>query len=158
MFFVPMHRHVHPLSRSIDRLFDAALIDRCIASATRADSGAEANPPATAARSPALAVSESDQAYTVSLEMPGVGKDDIKVAIDGRQVSVEAAAAAAKEIDDKAGDRIIYRERSASNYARRFTLPLEVDQAESAAKMEHGVLTLTLAKRGVTKATQLTVN
>ena len=37
-------------------------------------------------------------------------------------------------------------------------LPAEVDQAESSAKMEHGVLTLSLAKRGATKATQLTVS
>lgn len=145
-------------------LFDANFLDRCIASAADIDgragaqvgARAEANAPTEAARSPSLVVSESDQAYTVSLEMPGVSKDDIKVAIDGRLVSVEASAAKASDAAD--GQRVVYRERSASSFARRFTLPIEVDQAESVAKMEHGVLKLTLPKRGAAKATQLTVN
>ena len=47
---------------------------------------------------------------------------------------------------------------SVASFARSFTLPVEVDQAESSARMEHGVLTLQLAKRGAVRATQLTVN
>ncbi len=50
------------------------------------------------------------------------------------------------------------RERSTTSYARTFTLPLEVDQAEAAARLEHGVLTLTLPKRGARSAAQIAVN
>ena len=60
--------------------------------------------------------------------------------------------------EKKDGERVLYAERSVASYARSFTLPVDVDQAESSARMEHGVLTLELAKRGATKATQLTVN
>ena len=60
--------------------------------------------------------------------------------------------------EKKAGERIVYRERSASSYLRTFTLPVEVDQTASGAKLDHGVLTLTLPKRSAKVAAQLTVN
>ena len=110
----------------------------------------------TASRSPALDVAETDAGYTVKLEMPGVAKDDIKVSVEGRKVSLQAQSASSDEKKD--GERVLYRERPATSYARSFTLPVEVDQAESGAKLEHGVLTLTLPKRHVRAAAQITVN
>ena len=148
MFLVPMSRQAHELSRSFDRLFDDGFLDRFLAPSQRAENGGT--------RSPALDVSESDRAYTVKLEMPGITKDDIKISIDGRRVSVEASAT--KDEEKKEGDRVVYRERSVSSFARSFTLPVEIDQAESSARIEHGVLTLTLAKRGASTTTQLSVS
>ena len=101
-------------------------------------------------------MAESERAYTVKLDLPGVAKEDVKIAIEGRRVSVEASTVQASEKKD--GERVLYAERSVASYARSFTLPVDVDQAESTARMEHGVLTLQLAKRGAAKATQLTVN
>ena len=103
-----------------------------IASSTTPSSAS--SPPAAqagsdAARSPALDVAESDRAYTVKLDMPGVAKDDVKISIDGRRISVEAQTR--KEEAKKDGERIVYRERSMSSFARSFTLAAEVDQAAS---------------------------
>jgi HSP20 family protein len=108
------------------------------------------------ARSPALDVAESDLAYRVKLDVPGVKKENVKVTIDGRRVSVQAESAS--EAEQKEGDRIVYRERSISSYSRSFTLPVEVDQASASAKLEDGVLALDLPKRGATAAAQLTIN
>lgn len=146
MFIVPVTRD----ARQFARLLDDTL-ERFFTPASTSIS--EATAPA---RSPALDVVESEAAYTVKLEVPGVAKEDVKVAIDGRKVSVQASSAAAAE--QKEGEQIVYRERSTTRYARSFTLPLEVDQAEAHAKLEHGVLTLSLPKRGVRAAAQLTVN
>jgi HSP20 family protein len=107
-------------------------------------------------RSPALDVAESDLAYRVKLDVPGVKKEDVKVTIDGRRVSVQAESATQTETKD--GDRIVYRERSVSSYARSFTLPVEVDQASASAKLEDGVLALDLPKRGAAAAARVTVN
>jgi HSP20 family protein len=147
MFLVPMTRSASELSRSFDRLFDDGFFDRFFAPATRADNGM---------RLPALDVSETEQTYTVKLEMPGVTKDDIKVTIDGRRVTVQAQASTKDE--KKEGDRVIYSERSMSSYDRTFMLPAEVDQRESGAKFDNGVLTLTLAKRGPASGAQLTIS
>ncbi len=145
MFIVPTSRD----SRQIARLFDDAF-ERFF---TPGPLGAVES---VASRSPALDVAESDRAYTVKLEMPGVAKEDVKVSIEGRQVSVQAQGQRVDERKD--GERVVYRERSVASYARTFTLPAEVDQAEAGAKLEHGVLTLTLPKRGARSAAQITVS
>jgi len=144
MFLVPVSRRSHEWSR----LFDD--IDRFFAT--------PAGSPTAAATtvSPALDVTESAQAWTVKLDLPGVTKEDVKVAIDGNQVSVQAQAR--QESERAEGERIVYRERTAASYARRFTLPAEVDQSQSSARLDNGVLTLTLGKRSAAASAHLTVN
>lgn len=148
MFLVPVSRMSPDLGRSLDRLFDDSFFDRVLGMAPHSDT--------TSARSPALDVTESERAYTVQLEMPGVAKEDVKIAIDGRRVSVEARSQRSDEKKD--GERVVYRERSVSSYARSFTLPQDIDQTESQAKLDNGVLTLTLTKRRATTTSHLTVN
>lgn len=148
MFLVPMTRRSNELSRSADRLFDDAFFDRFFGPVARSDAGAP--------RTPALDVTESERGYSVKIDMPGVTKDDVKITIDGKVVSVSATSSASDEKKD--GDRVVYTERSMASYARSFTLPLELNEAESSAKLEHGVLTLELAKRGASKTSTLTVN
>ena len=109
------------------------------------------------ARVPAIDVIESDGAYSVVFDMPGVTKEQLKVSVEGRRVSVATVAAPAPEAAADAS-RVLYRERSAPTYARTVVLPAEVDQSASQAKFENGVLTLTLAKRVAGGATQITIN
>jgi HSP20 family protein len=143
MFIVPTSRE----SRQLSRLFDDTF-ERFFSPVAGTDG--------VAARSPALDVAETDRGYTVKLEVPGVAKEDVKVSIEGRQISVQAQTQRSEEKKD--GERVVYRERSVSSYARTFTLPQEVDQAEAGAKLDNGVLTLTLPKRGARTAAQITVS
>jgi HSP20 family protein len=105
-------------------------------------------------RVPALDVAENDTSYMLSFDLPGLTKEQLKVTVQGRRVSIEAAANA----DAKEGERVLYRERSAAKYVRTVSLPAEVDQSTSSAKFENGVLTLTLAKKVPTGATQISIN
>ena len=138
MLLVPVARSASDLSRSIDRLFDNAF-------------GAE-----PALRSPSLDVAETEGSYSVAIDLPGVAKDDVKITIDGRRVSVSAQTQ--REETKKEGERVIYRERSSQSFARSFTLPEEVDQDASQAKLDSGVLSLTLAKKRAAASKQLTIN
>jgi HSP20 family protein len=142
MYLVPVTRHPAAIFRSFDRLFDDVF--------GSVDHGRPAS------RVPALDVAETDKDYTVTLDMPGVAKDQVSVSIDGKLVKVEAKTQT--EDEKKDGDRIVYRERSTHAFARSFKLAGEIDQAASSAKLENGVLTLTLAKRVPNGAAQLTVN
>ncbi len=143
MFLVPVTRRSSDIARTFDRLLD----DRFFFSAAEA---------ASRARHAALDVAESDTAYTVTLDVPGIAKDDVKISIDGKVVRVEAQAKAGSEKKD--GERVLYRERSVSSVKRSFALPVEIDEAASTAKLDNGVLTLTLNKRQPAPARRITVN
>jgi len=146
MFVLPLARPVHratapQFSRFIERLFDESL-----------ERGAS--------RTPAVDVSETDAGYSVAFDVPGVTREQLKVSVEGRRVSVETIAAVPTAPDQAtdAAPRVLYRERNAARYTRTVNLPAEVDQASSTAKFENGVLTLTLAKKVPTGATQISIN
>lgn len=90
-------------------------------------------------------VKESDKAFTVHAEVPGVSKDDIHVSIEGNVVTVRAEV---KQQDSQTqGEKVLRTERYYGAVARSFQLPQEVDQAQAKAKYDNGVLTLTLPKK-----------
>ncbi|HCE07339.1 MAG TPA: stress protein [Oxalobacteraceae bacterium] len=102
-------------------------------------------------------VSETDQAYMVKAEIPGVKKEDIKVAVEGNQVSITAEIK--KETEEKQGERVVRSERYYGQQSRSFTLANEIDDTQAVAKYQDGVLELSLPKKiGSGGAKQLTVN
>lgn len=91
-------------------------------------------------------VEETDKDYQVSAEIPGAKKDDIRVAIDGNVVSISAEVN--KDEESRAdGGRTLVRETWHGSVARTFTLEQDVDDKGASAKLENGVLRLTLPKR-----------
>ncbi|MFG6413455.1 Hsp20/alpha crystallin family protein [Roseateles sp. DC23W] len=110
---------------------------------------------AEAVRTPALDISEDDRAYSVTVDMPGVAKEAVKVRVEGRRVHIETATAEAAAPTD--GSRVLYRERRAASYARSFSLPVEIDQSQSQARFDNGVLTLSLVKRVAENGGQLII-
>lgn len=100
-------------------------------------------------------VKESDTAYTVHAEVPGVNKEDIHVSIDGGVVTLRAEV---KQHDSEAsGEKVLRSERYYGSVARSFQLPQEVDQAGAKAKYENGVLLLTLPKKQASGAQRLNI-
>jgi HSP20 family protein len=112
-------------------------------------------PQEPAAFAPRIDLSESDKGYQVEAELPGVRKENIKISVDGKKVSIEAEVKRAAE--QKEGETEVGAERVIKKFTRSFTLPGEVDDAHAMAKLEHGVLTLTLPKKELPQARQITV-
>lgn len=101
-------------------------------------------------------VSETEKEYLVKAEIPGVQKDDIKVAINGNQVSLSAEIK--DEKDAATGNAGSLRtERYYGQLHRSFTLPQEVDDDRAQARYENGVLHLTLPKKAGSGGKQLTI-
>lgn len=92
-----------------------------------------------------LDLTEDDKNFFIKAEIPGVKKEDIKVSVDGNQVSLSAEIK--KEKEEKEGAKVIRSERYYGSVARSFTLGENVDQAAALAKYEDGVLQLTLPKK-----------
>jgi HSP20 family protein len=148
-------RHTPSLAAAVDRLFDESF-DRVFGGT---------NEPRV--RTPAMDVVESDDAFTVTFDVPGASRETLNVAVEGRKVTLtttrsvgaanEAEPAGQPAGDAKPAQRTLYRERPAPVFSRTVSLPAEVDQAASEAKFENGVLTLVLAKRVKAGATQLRI-
>ncbi|MFM7026763.1 MAG: Hsp20/alpha crystallin family protein [Limnohabitans sp.] len=92
-----------------------------------------------------LDLTEDDRHFFVKAEIPGVKKEDIKVSVDGNQVSLSAEVK--KEKEEKEGAKVIRSERYYGSVARSFTLGENVDAAAAQAKYDNGVLQLTLPKK-----------
>jgi len=97
-----------------------------------------------------LDVSENDKEYLVSAEVPGAKKDDIRVEIDGNVVTISAQTR--KDVEDKRADggRTLVRETWRGRSSRTISLAQDVDDKAAVAKLEDGVLRLTLPKRAGT--------
>ncbi len=92
-------------------------------------------------------VTETDKTYEVKADIPGVKKDEIKVAIERNQVTISAEVKQEKDESQKGGAGIVRSERYYGQMYRSFILPQEVDDAGAEAKYEDGVLTLSLPKK-----------
>jgi len=98
----------------------------------------------SAAQAPKLAASplqEDDKAYSFSLDLPGVGKEHLRIQIEDTVLRVETLEGAPR------------RYRAVYEFAQ------EIDSANSQARMEHGVLHLSLTKKlPVSKAAELSIS
>ena len=85
-------------------------------------------------------VSRDDKATTLSLDVPGLAREQLKLSIEGAVVKLESVEGASRQVK------------------RAWELDHEIDAAASKAKLEHGVLTLTLVKlEPQSKATELAI-
>ena len=99
-------------------------------------------------------VNETDQAYLVKAEMPGIRKEDIKVAINGDEVSISGERSGE---DERKEGSVVYRERYQGRQYRSFTLPQPVDEEQATATCHDGILELTLPKKAGSGVKQLTI-
>lgn len=89
-------------------------------------------------------VTENDKDYQVRAEVPGAKKDDVRVAVDGNFVSITADV---KKEEKSSAGRLLIRQTYQGRSSRGFSLAHEIDEKAVVAKLEDGVLKLTLPKR-----------
>ena len=99
-------------------------------------------------------VTESGDGYRVKADLPGVKKEDIKVNIDGNQVSISADTSSQNTHE---GATTICAERAWGQFYRSFTLPQAVDDAAARAEFKDGVLQLELPKKAGGSGTPLAI-
>jgi HSP20 family protein len=100
-------------------------------------------------------VTENDKDYQVRAEIPGAKKEDIRVTVDGNFVSVSAEVKREKE--EKSKGRVLTKETYVGSSSRGFSLPHEIDDKAVSAKLEDGILKLTLPKRSNTGARPIAI-
>lgn len=85
---------------------------------------------------------ETQDALTVVLEMPGVGKDHLSVRVEDGVLNVEGRL----DLSKYQGLRPLYIEYNIGHYSRSFQLSSKIDQNRIEAGLKDGVLSLTLPK------------
>jgi HSP20 family molecular chaperone IbpA len=103
---------------------------------------------------PVADIYETDDALTVVMEMPGVEKKDVSIALENDLLRVEGQI----DFSKYQGMEPVYTEYLVGHYARGFTLSNKVDRDAISAQLEDGVLTLTLPKAKESMPRRIAVN
>ncbi len=91
---------------------------------------------------PATDIYETEDTIAVVMEMPGVEKKDLDIALENDTLRVDGRIDFGKYKDMEP----VYTEYNVGHYARSFSLSSQIDREKIAANLEDGVLTLTLTK------------
>lgn len=91
-------------------------------------------------------IQENEQGYLLTIDMPGVKKEDVKAELKEGYLNVQAVSGSDNEEKDSEG-RYICRERHFGSYSRSFYVGEDVTQEDIKAKFEDGTLKLLVPKK-----------
>lgn len=103
---------------------------------------------------PQVDVRETPDGYVITADMPGVKEDDIDVHVEEGRLTISGARHETKERDD---ETFHIAERHFGTFTRTFVLPREADLDKIEAKLERGVLTVTVPKRADAKPRKIEI-
>jgi HSP20 family protein len=102
---------------------------------------------------PDVNIFETKDGYVLEAEMPGVSKDGLEITLEGNEITIIGH----RQTEAPTGE-LLFRERRLADYRRVFELDPAVDTSKVSAKMEQGVLTLTLPKSERVKPRKINVD
>lgn len=96
---------------------------------------------------PSATMTEKPEEYELRIEVPGIGKEDAELHIEGKTLTLKTHA----EFQRPAGFRQVASEFGHSNYAISADLPEMADPKTLTAKLENGILLIRVQKRAETQ-------
>lgn len=100
----------------------------------------------TSNAAPAVNIKENTANYTVDVAVPGMLKEDCKISIDDYNNLVISVEKKNEEKCENAETHYLRREFSYAKFQQAFVLPKDVDKEKIEAKVENGILAVTLPK------------
>jgi HSP20 family protein len=125
------------LSSHVDRLLNEAF------RGVRGFGGEVPVPFATAKPFPAMNMWHDEGAFFVEAELPGFSMNDVEISLKGRELTLNATR---KTETDSENAEFLRRERATGTFSRTVRLPVAVDAEKVSARLNSGVLTITLPK------------
>lgn len=102
---------------------------------------------------PLTDIYETEDLYSLKMEIPGVEKDNLDIVIDENELRISA-----KTVKDENSDKIRYSEFSNRDFYRVFKIGYDIDRNRVDASLENGVLTLKLHKSDDVKPKKIAIN
>ena len=101
---------------------------------------------------PAATVLENADGYTLEVEMPGVSKENLEMWVENNELTILGR----RSMPSVEGT-LIHRESRSENFRRSFEIDPSIDAGKISAKIDQGVVTLTLPKAEQVKPRKITV-
>jgi heat shock protein Hsp20 len=124
------NRTVRDLQREVDSIFDQFF-------------GRGSDDDTSAVWAPRTDLSETDDAFRIRLDVPGMTKDDIAINLQNNTLTVSGERSSERQKD---GEEYVRVERAFGTFHRTFTLPDAVDPDRVEATYDEGVLTINVPK------------
>lgn len=102
---------------------------------------------------PISSVTESDDRYTLKVEMPGVNKEGLEISVENNELTITGR----RSIPTVDGT-LVHRESRGQDFRRVFELDPSIDTGKITAKIEQGVVTLDLPKAEQVKPRKINVS
>lgn len=102
---------------------------------------------------PAASVTETGDGYMLEIEMPGVKKDGLDISVDNNELTIIGR----RSLPAMEGT-LIHRESRSENFRRTFELDPSIDANKISAKIDQGLVTLTLPNAEHVKPRKITVS
>ena len=101
---------------------------------------------------PVSSLAEDGERYILQVEMPGVNKEGLEISVENNELTILGH----RSLPTIEGT-LIHRESRPNNFRRTFELDPSIDTAKITAKIDQGVVTLTLPKAEQVKPRKITV-
>ena len=102
---------------------------------------------------PDVNIYETKDGYELEAEMPGVNKDGLEITLEGNEITIVGRRA-----NEVVAGETLFRERHGADYRRVFDLDPAIDTSSISARMNQGVLFLTLPKSEAVKPRKIVVS
>lgn len=109
---------------------------------------------------PPLNVYEEADRLLISVELPGVKPEDLNLSIEGETLTIQGKRTPIQPDEQEGGTKLSYhrREIQPGSFNRALTLPIRVAPEDISARMNNGILFITLMKASPATPRQIKVN
>ena len=101
---------------------------------------------------PPVNICETQDGYVLQAEMPGVNKEGLEITLEGNEIAILGH----RRVEHPVG-QTLFQESYQTDFRRVFELDPAIDTSKISARMDQGVLTLTLPKSEKVKPRKITV-
>lgn len=102
---------------------------------------------------PNVNIFETQEGYVLQAEMPGVSKEGLEITLEGNEITIVG-----RRNPEKVNGQILFRESNKADFRRVFELDPAIDTGKVSAKIDQGVVTVTLPKSERVKPRKINVD
>lgn len=105
--------------------------------------------------SPRMDVTESEDTYRLSIDLPGMSKEDVSIKVQDNRLMIRGERQGEMQSDD---ENVVRMERTFGTFVRTLRLPTSVNEEKIGATFDNGVLSVTLPKTEKSKPKEIAIS